>query len=111
MRKIEREMVQAIIERRNWRKANTEVRVLEQNGGKGALVLLHGNPIAQYDCDGKMAVRHAGWRTSTTKSRLNAFLRHLGRAGYGVHQCAYSWFLTDQEGERPLNNDGWYVVA
>lgn len=35
MRKIEREMVQAIIERRNWRKANTEVRVLEQTGGQG----------------------------------------------------------------------------
>lgn len=110
MRKTEREMIQAIIERRAWRRANTEVRILEQRGGKGALVLLHGNPIAQYDCDGAMAVQHCGWNTVTIKLRLNAFLKHLGCAAYGIQQRAYAWYLVDGKGERPMASGGWYSV-
>jgi len=108
MRKIERQMIQAIIERRQWKLANTEVR---PNGFGGMTVLLHGHAIAQYDSDGAMHVQHCGYTTATTKSRLNAFLRTLGRSGYGVHQRAYAWFLTDSNGERPMFADGWHTVA
>jgi cytochrome c biogenesis protein ResB len=107
MRKIEREMIQAIIERREWHKDNTAVRKTDQ----GMTVLLHGHPIAQYDNDGTMRVNHCGYTTVTTKSRLNAFLRTLGRAGYGVSQRAYAWFLTDANGERPFYHSGWQTVA
>jgi hypothetical protein len=112
MRKIERAMIQAIIERKNWKCANTEVRILDRgSNGRSALVLLHNNPIAQYEEDGTMNVRHCGYQTRTTKSRLNAFLSVLGRHSYSVKQCAYSWYLIDSNGERPMFQDGWYSVA
>jgi hypothetical protein len=112
MRKIERQMIQAIIERKNWKNANTEVRILDRGEkGKSALVLLHNNPIAQYDEDGSMQIQHCGWLTTTTKSRLNVFLRNLGRHTYGIKQCAHSWYLTDTNGERPMIQDWWYTVA
>jgi hypothetical protein len=111
MRKIERDMIQAIIDRRDWRNANTEVRITDEPDGKTALVLLHGNPIAQYGPNGSMSVRHAGWRTNTTKSRLNAFLTTLGRHSYGVYQKAYAWYLCDDTGERDMFQDHWYTIA
>jgi len=113
MRKIERNMCQAVIERRNWKCGNTEVRIVDGPGykTKNVLVLLHGTPIVQYDWQGNISVQHAGYRTATTKSRLNAFLRMFGRHGYGICQRAYAWFLTDANGERDMFQDWWYEVA
>ena len=112
MRKIERQMIQAIIERKNWRCSNTEVRIHDRGKqGKRVVVLLHNNPIAEYLDDGTMSVQHCGWTTPTTKSRLNAFLTNLGRHYYGISQRAYSWYLTDANGERPMFQDWWYTVA
>lgn len=66
MRVVEREMIQALKENRNWKKDNTEV-----VDGK---VYLFGNHIATL-ADGCIEVNEktlARWPTLTTKSRLKA---------------------------------------
>jgi hypothetical protein len=51
---------------------------------------LHGNKIAALEADGKMWVSSAGWRSNTTKERLN------GLPGVRVNQKNYQWYLNGQ---------------
>src|SRR5690625_3474921 len=58
---------------------------------------LHGNPIATYppfaDAHGwRLELSDCGWRTVTTKSRLNALLAALA-PGYGIRQENHVWYL------------------
>lgn len=70
MRKIEREAVQAFKEGRNYKKSNTEVRVV----GSDIYVFLHGNLIVwKSGLTGSTTYSHCGWHTPTTASRLRAF--------------------------------------
>ena len=78
MRKIERQMLQAIEERRFWTSGNTCVDVVNNGNPNGirAEVFLHGNHIADFwyeskslDVDSRTL---ALWPTPTTKSRLRA---------------------------------------
>ena len=73
MRVIERQMIQAIIEKRNFKKANTEV--IKDNDFM--YIYLHNNLIAKYGLNdkwGQLFISHCDWRTNTTKSRLNALI-------------------------------------
>ena len=92
MRKIEREMIQAIVDRRGWHKSNTVVKVHNPHHVE---VLLHGNSIAHYYSDGAgvLEIDHCGWTTPTTKSRLNAILQ-LVTGSANVFQKDYAWYLT-----------------
>ena len=72
MRKIERDMVSAINGGYDWRSSNTTVTF----DGDDWEVRLHGNLIARY-VGGKLEVSVAGWNTHTTRSRVNAILRHF----------------------------------
>lgn len=78
MRVIEKEMLRAIRQKKNWRKDNTEVRI--SDGGNHIRVYLHGNLI-YHKCEesGEEKFSLAGWNTPTTRSRLNAL-------GCGVYQ-------------------------
>lgn len=79
MRIIEQQMLTAISRRLNWRKSNTEVRI--ECDGQIAAVYLFDNLIALYFYATRtMRISSAGWRTRTTKSRLNVLLEQ-----YGVH--------------------------
>ena len=89
MRKIERQMNQAIRERRNWAGSNTTV-MINTNNNK-AKVYLHGNLIAEV-CDEFVAIFDGGWQTVTTKSRLNALLDEF-RPHVGVVQKNFNWFI------------------
>ena len=92
MRKIERDMCQAIVDDRDhWCKANTSV---SKDADGVHHVYLHGNEIAQVD-DLNIKVRHCGWRTNTTKSRLNAILTTFGYGFDGVFQKDFMWYLHD----------------
>ena len=88
MRKIETEMNSAISAGKDWRKDNTEV----VNAEGVSTVLLHGNKIAEVG-DNFVRLFDGGWRTVTTKSRLNAILREHGIAGEGVFQKNHEWFI------------------
>ena len=114
MRKIEAQMVMAVRDAINgsekgWRCGNTSVRV-EHEGihGKagyerGVVVELHGNEIARFDsalshareCRG-LRITDAGWKTATTKSRLNALLACF-YGGQAIRQVRGQWLLNSTE--------------
>lgn len=87
MRKIERMMADAIRERRSFQCRNTRVDIQ----GDEVVVSLHGNEIARLR-GSFLTVSSCGWRTSTTKSRLNAVLQAVGFQG-SVYQTKRQWFL------------------
>lgn len=74
MRKIEKEMLRAIRERRNWKKSNTRVNIVND----WAEVFLFGNKIAQINLsNGEIHANHCGWPTRTTLSRYRALGIHV----------------------------------
>ena len=73
MRKIEQQMISAIMNRKSWQSDNTTVSVRNDSSMS---VFLHGNHIADIDCPtGFVLVNQETlrqWQTPTTKSRLRA---------------------------------------
>lgn len=100
MRKVEQQMIDAITNGREFRQGNTVVR---EEWGRAQqpceldsrcwVVYLHGNEIARWWPENEVLwVSDAGWRTPTTKSRLNAL---LGRffPGWHISQRGGAWWL------------------
>ena len=91
MRNIEILMNNAISDSKNWKLANTEVTFDQESGH--SRVYLHGNHIATVG-DNFVTIAHAGYKTRTTKSRLNAIIREHCVEGESVYQKAGEWFVT-----------------
>ena len=89
MRKIEENMVNAIKRGKCWTSGNTEV-FTNKNGA--SLVYLHGNHIATVTYK-KVTLFDGGWKTNTTKSRLNAICDTFCLAGEGVFQKDFTWYV------------------
>lgn len=87
MRKIEKQMLEAITARKDWTLNNTGVFIVDVGNPHGprAEIYLHGNHIADYWYnDDALHVddrTFARWPSVTTKSRLRA-LRTLGARVY-----------------------------
>lgn len=79
MRTIEREMVNAIKNSKNFKKANTHVEVLfPHTEGERINVFLHGNLICQINkLEKEVWISHCGYITRTTTSRLHTILRNF----------------------------------
>ena len=91
MRKLEREMNQAIRGQRNWAGSNTTV--FTDDAGLYSTVYLHGNKIASYShVTRDLEILDGGWQTVTTKSRLNALLDEFDYGSW-VFQKNWNWFL------------------
>ena len=109
MRKIEREMIQAIIDSKDFSKANTRV-VNEQ--GYRSHVYLHGHKIAvYYPSSMTLHVNNCGYETNTTKSRLNALIDFVfGGVGNGIFQHNFNWYMVrnGHRSEFPCNE--WVAV-
>jgi hypothetical protein len=96
MRKIEEQMIQAIVKKKNWKSGNTEV-VINSNE---IIVNLYGNRIAYAACqpdsqnDWEMAVFDGRHRTVTTKSRVNALLSYFA-GPWGIVQQDFEWYVTN----------------
>ena len=84
MRKIEREMIDALKERRYFKKSNTEV--------IGNMVYLFDNLIFVIE-EGKVKFSCYGWYSVTTKSRLNAIMHWLGIGK--IKQEEGLWYYTN----------------
>ena len=88
MRKIEREMIDAISRGVSWRLSNTEV-IRECSPERGWLtkVELHGNLIATFSERG-LELHFGTWQhfSRTTFSRLNALTREFLNGDGGVYQ-------------------------
>ena len=90
MRKIERQMCDAVQGNRNWKSGNTSVHFSEEYGT--STVYLHDNLIAIVS-DNDMEIFDGGWQSVTTKSRLNALCQEFCIAGEGVFQKDFQWFV------------------
>lgn len=90
MRKIEKLMNDAITASKDWRLDNTEV----TNVDGISEVRLHGNLIAKVGED-FIQLFDGGFRSNTTKSRLNAILYVHGCNFDGVFQKNFQWFFHD----------------
>ena len=94
MRKLEKQMNQAIRGQRNWAGSNTTV--FTTDNGLESTVYLHGNHIATYFHDTReLQLFDGGWQSVTTKSRLNALLSEF-KPGFGVFQKNWQWFISDR---------------
>ena len=82
-RKITQESVRNFLDGVPFKKSNMSV-VRE---GTIYYLKLHGNKIAALEADGRMWVSSAGWRTNTTKERLN------GLPNVKVNQSKGLWYL------------------
>lgn len=87
MRKITQESVEAFNNREFFKKANMEV-VVEAYHTE---LKLHGNTIATKNLDGKIDITNAGWKSQTTKERLN------GIDGVHIQQKKGVWYLNGEE--------------
>lgn len=115
MRTIERKMLSAIMERKNFSLANTRVeciyfphpvdkddRIIDRCN-----VYLHDNLIATVTPEA-VTVNNCGWRTNTTKSRLHVILREF--CGACVSQTNFEWFLTTDNDVIPMQDKQDYTV-
>ena len=93
MRKIEREMNNAVKNKIAWSKNNTLTTF--DNTIENCFVYLHGNHIATYNyADKELSLFDGGSQSNTTKSRLNALCNELA-TGFGVFQKNWEWFVSD----------------
>ena len=96
MRKVEQQMNEAILNRKDFFKGNTSVEnYITETGAREAVVHLHGNHIATVG--DTLQICDAGWQTVTTKSRLNALCNEFAEGCY-VFQKNFDWFLGDADG-------------
>ena len=94
MRKLEKEMNQAIRGQRNWAGSNTTV--FTTDNGLESTVYLHGNHIATYfHAERTLQIFDGGWQSVTTKSRLNALLSEF-KPQFGVFQKNWTWYVSDR---------------
>ena len=93
MRKIEREMNNAVRNKIAWSKGNSCTTF--DNTIENCFVYLHGNHIATYNyADKELTLFDGGWQSNTTKSRLNALCNEFA-TGFGVFQKNWEWFVSD----------------
>jgi len=93
MRKIEKQMNDAITQEIDWKLKNTKV----INSDGVSEVYLHDNLIAKIG-DTWMQLFDGGWQSNTTKSRLNALLRAHGIGNECVFQKNYVWRFQMSDG-------------
>jgi hypothetical protein len=99
MRKIETLMNEAISTETDWKLDNTEV----INCSHVSDVFLHGNLIARIG-ETWIELFDGGWRTNTTKSRINAILKSHGVGDEYIFQKKGQWFLNYEGGPIPFFN-------
>jgi hypothetical protein len=115
MRTIEKKMLSAIIERKNFSLDNTRVECIHfpHPVDKGDRIIdrcnvyLHNSLIATVTPD-SVTVNNAGYRTNVTKSRISLILREF--CGACVSQSNFEWFLTTQDDVIPMQDRQDYTV-
>ena len=106
MRKIERQMCEAIRNTTDWKSGNTRVTNFYDRDKKLVVtsVFLHDNMIAELT-ETDVTLYDGGWQSNTTKSRLNAICVAFCVAGEGVFQHQFAWFIkTANRGVIPFIN-------
>lgn len=101
MRVIDKQMVEAIKARKDFKRGNTQVVMADNH----IAVFLFGNRIANV-YDGFMTLTLAGWLTPTTRDRLNALAREFGGGEAPFfQQRGQQWY-----GQREIGATEWIEV-
>ena len=109
MRKIERQMLQAIVDdRSHWSKDNTRV----ETEYAISSVYLHGHKIAEYEHNTmKLLINNCGYDTNTTKSRLNVLIDFVfGGLGNGIFQHNWNWYLVRDGKQSEFPSNEWVAL-
>ena len=111
MRKIERQMIQAIVDdRKHWSKDNTSV----EHHGTYCDVFLHGHKIAVYYPNSQqLHINNCGYETNTTKSRLNVlidFVKGSDPTQNGIFQKNWNWWLISDGELLDFPSNSWITV-
>ena len=112
MRKIEREMLQAIVdERSHWSKDNTSVE-RDEESPLSYVVRLHGHRIAcYYPHDQTLHINNCGYETNTTKSRLNTLINFVcDPTKNGIYQHNWNWFLRRNGVVEDFPSNEWVAI-
>ena len=91
-------MNKAIIDCKDWKSENTEVTYSTERDA--SYVMLHGNHIATIG-DTFLELYTCGYKTPTTKSRLNALLKVHGNDAR-IFQRDFEWFVIDNGNTIPF---------
>lgn len=83
MRLITRKAVEALLVGSRYKNSNTEVR--------DKAMYLHGHKIAWLDLNDQLWISHCGYKTNTTKERLN------GLPSVDIRQRNFTWYLNGEE--------------
>jgi len=121
MRKIERQMIQAIVDDKpHWSKDNTRVVLWDGNtdtthpdhGRKTYRVYLHGHWIAEYTPSTmSLMINNCGYDTNTTKSRLNALINWVADpTKNGIFQKNWNWYLVKNGETFDFLHNQWIAV-
>ncbi len=86
MRKITEKSINAFLNRTKFKKQNMEVK----NENKETHLELHGNTIAILNEKNELFITNCGWRSNTTKERLNAL------PNVSIRQKNFQWFLNGE---------------
>lgn len=79
---------------------NGEDLTISNTSVSNGVMNLHGNTIAIYDSiEGLLTIRDSGWRTHTTKERLNGLLS-VFNIKCAIIQAKGVWYTIDANGER-----------
>ena len=87
MRKITQDAIRAFRNNQNFKRGNTQV-TINQNT---RLLRLHGHIIAEMDFNGNLWIDACGYKTVTTKERLNGF------PSVHIYQKDFQWFLNGEK--------------
>jgi hypothetical protein len=114
MRKIEEQMLHALRTGKDWRSGNTAVYWSHNSptfGSSQAVIRLHGNRIGIYQpSTGALNISDGeGYRTATTKSRLNALLELIPGRRLRVYQWKGEWRFQRHDGTSEEWR-GWRVI-
>ena len=90
MKTIEKNMIDAINNGKNFNSKNTSV----SHDNNETTIRLRGNRIATIKGN-ELNVRSAGWETNTTKSRLNSILSHFNKPA--ISQKNFCWFIGNEK--------------
>lgn len=74
---------------RRLSKNNTKV----MHNGLGMTVILHDTIIIQLRIDGTLILDSGGWRTATTKTRMNQFANEHCGGRFHVYQKKGEWYV------------------
>ena len=71
------------------------------------IVIYHNTKVVKWDKD-KITLDSGGWRTKTTKNRMNQASNQFG-LGFQVYQSKGEWFVSTKDGEMEFE-DGMEIL-